>query len=161
MARRYQANNNLHAIQNCLLFSANCWFNFHTRNHFTIILFRWCHAEDKFKHLSMFLDTQVSLAPTDVRLCWLVGPLVTLSNFQSLVALSEKWKVKSEMWKVKMWKVKSKKWKVKNEKWKVKGEKWMVKGVRLCGGYVFFKVYFVQSVFIQSVFLRNVPDLRV
>ena len=31
----------------------------------------------------------------------------------------------------------------------------------LCGGYVFFKVYFVQSVFIQSVFLRNVPDLRV
>ena len=39
-----------------------------------------------------FLDTQVSLAPTHVRLsvCKSVGPLVTLSDFQSLVALSEK-----------------------------------------------------------------------
>ena len=44
----------------------------------------------------MFLDTQVSLAPTHVR----IGPLVTLSNFQSLVASSEKWKVKSEKRKV-------------------------------------------------------------
>ena len=35
-----------------------------------------------------FLDTQVSLAPTHVRLS--VGWLVTLSDFQSLVALSEK-----------------------------------------------------------------------
>ena len=32
----------------------------------------------------LFLDTQVSLAPTHVS--WLVGPLVTLSDFQSLVS---------------------------------------------------------------------------
>ena len=31
----------------------------------------------------------------------LVRPLVTLSDFQSLVASSEKWKLKSERWKVK------------------------------------------------------------
>ena len=39
----------------------------------------------KFKKKSTyFLDTQVSLAPTHVS--WLVGPLVTLSDFQSLVS---------------------------------------------------------------------------
>ena len=41
----------------------------------------------KNQHLS-FLDTQVSLAPTHVSwlVSWLVGPLVTLSDFQSLVS---------------------------------------------------------------------------
>ena len=44
--------------------------------------------------IAIFLDTHVSLAPTHVSLSvgWSVGPLVTLSDFQRLVAPLEKLK---------------------------------------------------------------------
>ena len=103
--------------------------------------------------------------------CPLVGWLVTLSNFQSLVRKGKEWKVKGEKWKVKNEKWKAKSEKVKSERWKVvRLRRLCARLRRLCaglrrlcarlhrlsarlrssGGNVFFKVHF-SEVFLSKV----------
>ena len=81
--------------------------------------------------------------------CPSVCKSVTLSDFQSLVALSEKWKVKSERWKVK-----GEKQKTKSEKQKVKriSTPLHVKRKAYFSKVYFLKVYF-PKVYFPKVYL--------